>query len=47
VALTKTLGRPVLVTGPVAELASRPLAPLGEHTLRGLAEPVAIFGLPG
>ena len=36
-ALTKSLGRPVLITEPVARMLDRPLDHLGEHTLRGLA----------
>jgi hypothetical protein len=35
------------VTGPVARLLDRPLEPLGEHRLRGLARPLPLFGLPG
>ena len=42
-ALTKTLGRPVLLTGDVAELLDEVLENLGSHELRGLAEPVALF----
>lgn len=42
-ALTKTLGRAILVTGPVAALIARPLDHLGDHALRGLAAPVSIF----
>jgi adenylate cyclase len=41
--LTKTLGRPLLVTGAVAHLLSGPLDDLGRHTLRGHAEPIALF----
>jgi adenylate cyclase len=44
-ALTKTLGRAILMTEPVARRLDRPLDPLGTHALRGLAEPVPLFGL--
>ena len=46
-ALSKALGRQLLVTGPVARLLDRPLEPLGEQSLRGLARPLPLFGLPG
>ena len=42
-ALSKTLGRPILITGPVARRLDRPLDSLGEHKLRGLAEAVSIY----
>lgn len=42
-ALSKTLGRPILISGPVARWLDAPLDHLGEHTLHGLATPVAIF----
>jgi adenylate cyclase len=42
-ALTKTLRRPILVTEAVARRVRRPLEPMGEHPLRGLARPVSIF----
>ncbi len=42
-ALSKTLERPILITGPVAKRLDRPLDFLGEHRLRGLAEPIAIY----
>jgi len=42
-ALSKTLGRSILLTEPVARHLDRPLDRLGEHALRGLARPVAIF----
>lgn len=45
-ALTKTLGRSILITEPVAHRLDRPLDPLGAHALRGLAAPVPLFGLP-
>jgi adenylate cyclase len=41
--LTKTLGRPLLITGAVAHLLSGPLDDLGRHTLRGRAEPIRLF----
>jgi adenylate cyclase len=42
-ALTKDLGRPLLITSHVAELLARELTPLGEFELRGLRRPVALF----
>jgi adenylate cyclase len=42
-ALTKTLGREVLISGPVASRLARPLEDMGEHRLRGLVEPVRVF----
>ena len=43
-ALSKTLGRNVLITGPVAARLGRlKLDDLGQHALRGLADPIAIF----
>jgi adenylate cyclase len=44
-AMTTTLGHPILITEPVARRLDRPLEPLGAHALRGLAEPVPLFGL--
>lgn len=41
--LSKSLGRPILITGPVALLLDRPLDDLGAHQLRGVAEPIPIF----
>jgi len=42
--LTKTLGRPILVTDPVARhLPPEALEPLGEHALRGVGRPMALF----
>jgi adenylate cyclase len=41
--LTKTLGRPIIVSGDFAARARRPLVPLGDHRLRGVAAPVPIF----
>lgn len=42
-ALSKTLGRSILITEAVARRLGRPLDCLGEHRLRGLAEPVSLF----
>ena len=44
--LCKTLGQSVLVSGAVAVETPTPLVPLGEHALRGIAGPCAVFGLP-
>ncbi len=44
--LCKPLGRSILVSGPVAAASSRPLESLGRHALRGVAEPMEIFGVP-
>ena len=44
--LTKTLGRPILITEPVARRLGSPLDDLGAHALRGLATPLAIFSPP-
>jgi adenylate cyclase len=43
--LCRPLGRPVLVSGAVAAETTRKLEPLGEHTLRGIAAPCAVFAL--
>lgn len=43
-ALCKPLNRTILISGPVAGLIDRPLENLGSHQLRGVAEPVALFG---
>ncbi|PDT14237.1 guanylyl cyclase [Rhizobium sp. J15] len=43
--LCKPLGRSVLISGAVAENTEATLAPLGEHALRGIAEPCAVFTL--
>lgn len=45
--LCKELGRPLLMSAPFAEACGRPTESLGRHVLRGVAEPRAIFGLPG
>ncbi len=44
--LTKEIGRPVLASASFAAATSAALEPLGEHRLRGIAEPVTVFGLP-
>ena len=44
--LCRPLGRSVLVSGVVATETATPLVPLGEHTLRGIAAPCAVFTLP-
>jgi adenylate cyclase len=44
--LTKTLGRPALASGALAERTTRPLASLGRHRLRDVAAPVEVFAIP-
>jgi adenylate cyclase len=44
--LCRPLGRSVLVTGAVAAATATALVPLGEHALRGIARPCAVFTLP-
>jgi class 3 adenylate cyclase len=44
--LCRPLGRSVLISGAVAAETSTPLVPLGEHELRGIATPCAVFTLP-
>jgi adenylate cyclase len=44
--LCRPLGRPVLISGALAAEVARPLEPLGEHRLRGIAAPCAVFTLP-
>lgn len=44
--LCRPLGRSVLISGAVAAETSTPVVPLGEHLLRGIARPCAVFGLP-
>ena len=46
-ALTKALGRPILITADVARRLDRPLEALGPHALRGAAAPVELFALKG
>jgi len=45
-ALCRPLGRSVLISGAVAAEIATPLVPLGEHVLRGIAAPCAVFTLP-
>lgn len=42
-ALSKQVGRPILLTEPVARRIDRPFDDLGRHELRGLSEPIGIF----
>jgi adenylate cyclase len=44
--LCRPLGRSVLISGAVAAETTAPLVPLGEHVLRGIASPCAVFTLP-
>lgn len=44
-ALQKSLERPVLITEAVARLLDEELEPLGHYALRGVPQPVAIYGL--
>jgi class 3 adenylate cyclase len=44
--LCKPLGRSVLISGAVAAETTIALIPLGEHMLRGIANPCAAFALP-
>jgi len=44
--LCRPLGRSVLISGAVAAEITMPLVPLGEHKLRGIAAPCAVFTLP-
>ncbi|MCZ4090883.1 adenylate/guanylate cyclase domain-containing protein [Sinorhizobium psoraleae] len=44
--LCRPLGRSVLISGAVAAEITTPLVPLGEHVLRGIATPCAVFTLP-
>ena len=44
--LCRPLGYTVLITGAVAAETAMPLIPLGEHHLRGIAAPCAVFALP-
>lgn len=43
----KALGRWLLVSGEFAAACGTDLASLGTHPLKGIAEPVEVFGLPG
>lgn len=44
--LCRPLDRSVLISGAFAAAASTALAPLGDHRLRGIAAPCAVFTLP-
>src|SRR4051794_5775896 len=44
--LCRPLDKSVLISGAVAAETTTPLVPLGEHVLRGIAAPCAIFALP-
>ena len=44
--LCKPLGRTVLASGAFAAESSAALIPLGEHSLRGIARPIAVFAPP-
>jgi len=44
--LCRPLGRSLLVSGAVAAETTTVLVPLGEHRLRGIADPCAVFTLP-
>ncbi|MEK0083127.1 adenylate/guanylate cyclase domain-containing protein [Benzoatithermus flavus] len=45
--LTKELGEPVVASAAFAAAVGRRMRPLGSYRLRGIAEPVAVFGLEG
>ena len=45
-ALSKSVGRSIVITEPVMRLLDRPLEPLGVHELRGLAAPISLYGVP-
>jgi class 3 adenylate cyclase len=44
--LCRPLGRSILISGAIAAETTTPLQPLGEHPLRGIAAPCAVFTLP-
>lgn len=44
--LCRPLGRAVLLSGAFAAETTQPVVPLGEHRLRGMAAPCAVFALP-
>ncbi len=44
--LCRPLGRSVLISGALAAETSLPLVALGEHALRGIPAPCAVFALP-
>src|SRR6516225_1705410 len=44
--LCRPLGRSILISGALAAATTTPLVALGEHRLRGIAAPCAVFTLP-
>ncbi len=44
--LCRPLGQAVLISGAVAAETTTPLVPLGDHALRGITAPCAVFTLP-
>jgi adenylate cyclase len=44
--MTKVLGRSVLISETVAQVARQPLIDLGSHALRGVSDPQRLFTLP-
>ncbi|PZM15525.1 adenylate/guanylate cyclase domain-containing protein [Rhizobium tubonense] len=44
--LCKPLGRSVLISGAIAAETTTALIPLGDHSMRGIADPCAVFTLP-
>jgi class 3 adenylate cyclase len=44
--LCKPMGYSVLVSGAIAAQTTTALVPLGEHMLRGITNPCAVFALP-
>jgi class 3 adenylate cyclase len=44
--MCRPLGRSVLISGALAAQTTQKLVPLGEHALRGIAAPCAVFTLP-
>jgi class 3 adenylate cyclase len=44
--LCRPLGRAVLISGALAAETAAPLVPLGDHPLRGIVAPCAVFTLP-
>ena len=44
--LCRPLGRSILISGALAGATATPLVALGEHRLRGIAAPCAVFTLP-
>ena len=45
-AMTKALGKSVLISEAVAQVAQQPLVDLGSHALRGVRDPQRLFTLP-